>query len=633
MVARPEDNVIDAAADLRREARDRARIGDFAKAVELLQSAVRLEPDHLPTRVNLGAAFQLMGRNAEALQQYDHALKVDPNRPEVFSNRSVCLVGLGRLTDAIENARSALRLRPTYPEALNNLGAALHAAGDLSGASKYFREAITLRPDYAKALANLGFSLQGLGLLEEALQELQEAFDKDRSIERLQGALLHLRMRLCDWDSFEVDRDRLLKSIERGERVAEPFVALGLFEDPAVHRRAAATIRNANHRSLDVQRWKRKIAATGRIKIGYVSADFSNHATTHLLRDLIRLHDRRLVEVVGFSLGVKIEDFEGRRIRDDFDAVIDLHGLGDEEAVALIRDMGIDIAIDLKGYTQDARPSLFERRAAPIQASFLGYPGTMASPTMDYLIADRVVIPPSERAFYDEKIVYLPGSYQVNAALSEIAENNISREDCLLPPKGVVFCCFNNSYKITPDVFACWMRILGAVPSSVLWLLADNDIAMRNLRSRAASAGIDPARVVFAARVPLHEHLARHRLADLFLDTAPYNAHTTASDALRMGIPIVTYSGRSFQSRVAASLLESIGASDLVTKTPAAYERLAVDLATDLDALGAVKRRVGESIQTSSLFQPAVFAGNLERAFGKMVEREAKGLPPADIHV
>lgn len=633
MVARPEDNVIDSASDLRNQARDSVRVGDFSKAVELLKSAAQLEPDHLPTRVNLGAALQSMGRHAEALQQYDHALTLEQNRPEVLSNRSVCLVGLGRLTAAIDSARSALKLRPAYPEALNNLGAALHAAGDFSGASACFREAVTLRPDYVKALANLGFSLQGLGLLQESLQELQEAFDKGEQIDGLPGALLHLRMRLCDWDHYYVDRDRLLKSIERGERVADPFVALGVFDNPSIHRRTAAIMRAPNHRSLEVQRWKRKIAATGKIKVGYVSADFSNHATTHLIYDLIRLHDRRTVEVVGFSLGVVVDDLEGRRIREAFDTTVDLHDLGDEQVVKLVRDMGIDIAIDLKGYTRDARPSIFERRIAPIQASFLGYPGTMASPTMDYLIADRVVIPGAERNFYDEKIVYLPGSYQVNRALEKNTGPVPSRERCGLPSEGVVFCCFNNTFKITPDVFARWMRILAGAPDSVLWLLGDNNIAIRNLRTHAASAGVDSSRLIFAARAPINEHLGRHRLADIFLDTAPYNAHTTASDSLRVGVPVITLPGRSFQSRVVASLLASIDASDLVANTPEEYERLAIQLATNHDLLNMAKQRIARGVETSVLFQPSVFARNLEKAFAAMVARESKGLPPVDIHI
>ena len=633
MLSRPEDNVIEVTAGLRRRALDLARVGDFGKATELLQSAVRLDPDHFPTRVNLGVALQSMGNHAEALEQYDHALTLDRTRPEVFSNRSLCLAGLGRVSEAIESARAALQLRSEYPEALNNLGAAYHAAGDLSEASEYFREAIRLRPDYAKALANLGFSLQGLGLLEEALQEMQEALQRDPSIEGLRGAILHLKMRLCDWGQFEVDRDQLLKAINRGERVAEPFVTLGLVDDPSVHRQAAGIARISYRRSLGVQRWSRKVGSSGRIKIGYFSADFSNHATTHLLQDLIRLHDRRIVEVVGFSLGIKTDDLEGSRIRNSFDKMVELHGIDDERAIAVSRDLGIDIAIDLKGYTQDARPSLFEQRVAPIQASFLGYPGTLASPTMDYLIADRVVIPASERGYYDEKIVYLPGSYQVNSALSKNIDQSVSRVHCALPETGVVFACFNNTYKITPEVFARWMRILRAVPDSVIWLLGDNEIAMRNLRNRALAADIDPARLIFAARTAISTHLDRHRHIDLFLDTFPYNAHTTASDALRAGVPVITLIGRSFQSRVAASLLESIGAADLVTKTPDEYEHLAIELATDHTALSTLKHRIAACIETSSLFQPSMFARHLESAFVAMMARETKGLPPTDIQI
>jgi predicted O-linked N-acetylglucosamine transferase (SPINDLY family) len=472
-----------------------------------------------------------------------------------------------------------------------------------------------------------------LGLLSEALQELQAAFECDAAIESLAGALMHLKMRLCEWEHFDRDRKHLADAIGRGERVTEPFVVLGIFDDPRLHREAARTSRANLVRSLDPRPWTRKIAADGRIKLGYFSADYSNHATTHLLHDLIESHNRERFEVCGFALGPHLDDPEGRRIRSTFDRVVDLHGMGDAEAVSLVRSMGIDIAIDLKGYTQDARPALFERRVAPIQVSFLGYPGTMASPKMDYLIADRVVIPATERAFYEEKIVYLPDSYQVNRATVETFDGEISRAGCKLPPEGTVFCCFNNTFKITPNVFSSWMRILAATPTSILWLLRDNDTAMKKLRARAASEGIEPTRLVFAERVPTNEHLARHRLADVFLDTTPYGAHTTASDALRMGVPVITLLGRSFPSRVAASLLDSIGAGDLAVNTQEDYERLAVSLASDRTALEAVRTRIRKGVVEGNLFRPAVFAVNLEQAFRKMAERQTAGHPPVDITI
>jgi protein O-GlcNAc transferase len=346
-----------------------------------------------------------------------------------------------------------------------------------------------------------------------------------------------------------------------------------------------------------------------------------------LAAGLFELHDRSGFEVVAVSYGEDDGSPMRRRLEHAFERFLDVRARSDAQAAALLREMEIDIAVDLKGFTAGARPGILAQRPAPLQASYLGFPGTLGVPFIDYLIADRIVVPESEQACYAEKLVYLPECYQVNDASRAVAERTPAREEAGLPARGLVFCCFNNNYKILPETFACWMRLLREVPGSVLWLLKDSDAARANLEREARDAGIDPARLVFAARLPHAEHLARHRLADLFLDTLPYNAHTTASDALWAGLPVLTCTGTSFAGRVAASLLHAVGLPELVTRTRTDYEQLALALARDPQRLESLKEKLERNRKTAVLFDTARFARALETAYRTMWQRWCRGEP------
>jgi predicted O-linked N-acetylglucosamine transferase (SPINDLY family) len=361
--------------------------------------------------------------------------------------------------------------------------------------------------------------------------------------------------------------------------------------------------------------------------VGYFSADFSNHATLHLLAGLFEHHDRVKFEVTAFSFGPESQDPMRRRLEAACE-FIDVRERPDREVALLARERQIDIAVDLKGFTQDCRPGIFALRAAPVQVSYLGYPGTLGAPYMDYLIADRVLIPPESAQFYSEKIVYLPDSYQVNDAARVIAERVFSRAELGLPAAGFVYCCFNNNYKITPATFDGWMRILRQVPGSVLWLLEDNAGAAGNLRAAAEARGVSAARLVFAPRLPVADHLARQRAGDLFLDTLPCNAHTTASDALWAGLPLLTCLGESFAGRVAGSLLAAVGLSELITGSQAEYEALAVGLARDPGRLAGIRTRLAAQRLTAPLFNTELTTRRLEAAYEALVERHRAGLVP-----
>ena len=622
-----------AADELRRRGLAAAKSGDFQLAADYLTQALQVDPAHAATHGNLSAVYQALGDSRQALQEADRALALGSARPELHNNRAIALNALHRFGEAVESASHALALRADYPEAYNNLGVAWHGAGDLPKAIGGFRRALALRPDYDKALVNLGAALQAAGQLEEALVCLERALTLHPSTPELAGLVLHLRMRLCRWHGLDASLEKLRDDIANGIAVAPPFAVLSLVDDAALHRQAAA---------LEARKFVETAApaittntnVNEKIRVGYFSADFFNHATTHLITGLISAHDRKRFEVFGFALGPRRGDAEALRIRANFDRFFECQTMSDLEIAEQARSLSLDIAVDLKGYTQNARPGIFAAQAAPVQVNFLGYPGTMAAPFIHYLIGDEVVVPPEHRQHYDERVVFMPHSYQVNDATREHPSTELcpSRAALGLPEHGVVYCCFNNSFKITPAVFACWMRILTAVKESVLWLLGDNAMMEANLRAEAASRSVDPQRLVFAQRIGITEHLARHGAADLFLDTTPYNAHTTASDALWMGLPVITQIGESFPARVAASLLHTVGLAGLVTRSESEYEALAISLGSDRVKLGAVRARLSRQRERAPLFDTAGYARNLEAAFATMVSLQKAGQAPRDIY-
>jgi len=406
-----------------------------------------------------------------------------------------------------------------------------------------------------------------------------------------------------------------------------------LVDSPSQQRRVAELAVEADYPAKpDLGPIPRR-ARQGKIRIGYYSTDFHNHATAYLMAGLIELHDHEKFELIGLSFGPDRQDEMRQRLVAGFDRFIDVRSQTDSAVAQLSRDLEIDIAVDLKGHTLEARPGIFSYRAAPLQVNYLGYPGTMGTNYYDYILADGTVIPSGSEGEYLEKVVNLPHSYQVNDASRRIADKVFPREELDLPLTGFVFCCFNNNYKITPDVFSLWMRILRRVDKAVLWLLGDNPEVEVNLRREAQRCDVDPDRLVFAKRLPLAEHLARHRVADLFLDTLPYNAHTTASDALWAGLPTLTQTGQSFPSRVAASLLNAIGLPELITHTSEEYEALAVELATNPDQLAAIKKKLAKNRLATPLFDTPGFVRHIEAAYRAIYERYQADLPPDHINI
>jgi protein O-GlcNAc transferase len=641
------------------------RAGERRQGIAVLQALLEREPGNAAAHYQLGVALDEEQQTSAAAQCYRRAVEAKANFAEAHYNLGTALGALGRHDEALASFESATRLRPAYARAQRSLANTLRRLKRRSEAVAAYERAIGLDPANADAYANLAATLNELGRFAEALACSEQAlarhpqhaqahghradalaalrrFDEARtSYERAielgadagpwLGSLYDVARTLCRWDGLDTLAARLVAGIEAGRRVIDPFTAMLLTGEPPLLQRAAATWAQELYAGAKARPPRAGRRADGRIRIGYFSADFYRHPVMHLIAEMLESHDRSRFEVVGFSLGQPADDDWTAHLRAAFDRYLDGTGLADHEVAERARELGIDIAIDLNGYTKNARPGVFAAGCAPVQASYLGYPGTMAAPFIDYVIADPTVIPDADRRHYTEAVAWLPECYQPNRRRCAIAARVYGRADCGLPPQAFVFCCFNNHNRIAPEVFRRWMRILARTPDSVLWLLAGERDAGENLRAEARRCGIDPGRLVFADAVPVEAHLSRLRLADLFLDTLPYNAHTTASDALRVGVPLLTAIGTGFAGRVAASLLKTLGLDELVTDGADAYEALAVALATTPSRLAGIRHRLTAAVQTSPLYDPARSARHIERLYERMLARSDAGLAPDHI--
>jgi protein O-GlcNAc transferase len=489
-----------------------------------------------------------------------------------------------------------------------------------------YDRALALRADHADTLYNRSNLFKEAKQFEKSLA----SFARARAVARDHPdrfGVIDPALAICDWAQSDALVDALRADLGTGRSSVTPFTLIGYCDDAALHLQCA---RNFIADRIPVRPqplWNGTRYRHERIRVAYLSADFRAHATAVLMAELFERHDRARFEVSGVSFGLDDNSAIRSRLVKSFDVFHEVRTRSDRDIATLLRDAEVDIAVDLKGFTRDSRPEILAYRPAPIQVGYLGYPGTIGAEFLDYVFADPVVLPFDQQPFYAEKIVQLPGCYQVNDSTRAIAPETPTRAAAGLPDEGFVFCCFNNNFKIRRPLFDVWMRLLTAVPGSVLWLLRDNNGAERNLRREAAARGIDPARLVFADRRSYEEHLARHRLADLFLDTLPYNAHTTASDALWAGLPIVTCQGQAFAGRVAASLLNAIGLPELVTQNLADYETLALRLATDSEALKAVRAKLAANRTTQPLFDTDRSRRNIEAAYLRMWETFQRGEP------
>ena len=595
--------------------------------------ALDIDPAYVEALSNRGIVLHELGRLGEALDSFDKVLAIAPNHALALNNRGNVLQDLMRYEEALTSLERALVLRPDYAEALNNRGIVLRNLGHPELAIESFSRALAIRPGYMEAVSNRGNALLDLAHHEEAAQDFERILGADPTFAYAAGRLLQAKTYSCDWRGFDQDCARITADIRTGARSIGPFAHLGISSSAEDLRRCAEIWVQDRFPPARRRVWSGERYDHDRIRIAYVSADFHAHATGYLMAGLFERHDRERFEIIALSLGADEPSPMRVRLKAAFERFIDCRSVPDHAVAGLLRELEIDVIVDLKGFTQDARPGIFALRPAPLQVSYLGFPSTMGAEYIDYILADRVVIPEEHFPFYSEKVVYLPETYQVNDVMRRIAELTPSRFELGLPEHGFVFCCFNNSYKITPGMFEVWMRLLREVEGSVLWLLESNGAVPRNLRREAAARGVSPSRLVFAPFAPMEEHLARQRVADLCLDTLPYNAHTTASDALWVGLPVVTCLGTAFAGRVGASLLQAVGLPELVTHSLKDYAALARKLATDPAALADIRAKLERNRMTHPLFNTDRFRCHIEAAYETMWERHQRGEPPAHFAV
>jgi predicted O-linked N-acetylglucosamine transferase (SPINDLY family) len=640
--------------------------GNFAAGIERLNRALRVRPKATDVLINLGRMQGELAMRAEAVSTYKKALSLDPNSPLAHSNLAILLRQLKQYDEAFVHCDRALALAPDYADARSNRGNVLFDLGRFDEALVDYDKAIALQPrhpraqvgrgnvlvelrrhndalgaydralasdpDLAEAWFGRGIALEMMRRHEEAFQSRDRAFTLKPDLKYAEASRLHSKLQLCDWTNLDIEIASFLERLREQKSASVPFMLLPMPLSASEQQRFAQ--RYVQDVPSFAQVWNGRAYAHDRIRLAYASSDFREHPVGYAAAGLFERHDRARFETTAISLGPAEDSPVRRRIEAGFERFIDCGAQSDREVADLVCDLEIDILVDLNGYTHGGRRGIFARRPAPVQVNYLGYAGTMGADYYQYIVADRAVIPPEHFEFFDEKVVWLPDTFLVTDVQSVSSGETPQRSELQLPDTGLVFCCFNQSMKLGPAIFDVWMRLLQAVDDSVLWLRDSGAAATRNLRNEAVRSGVNADRLVFAPRVPLvADHLARHRQADLFLDTLNYNAHTTGSDALFAGVPIVTQIGSTFAARVGASLNHTIGMPELVAESLQAYEALALKIARQPALLASLKAKLADSRENSPLFDTARFTRNIEAAYMTMYERYRRGDPPENFAV
>lgn len=603
-----------------------AALKQYTQSLRCFNESIRLNPRSPNTYANLGGTLKEVGRFEEAVESCSTAIRLDPNFFPAYLNRANAKYGMKRFDAAIEDYRNSLQLNPTNLDALIGISGSSYELGKLTDCLDWACKAIQLDPTNAMPFYLNGKALLKLGDTAGALACYQKCLLLQPKIDFLLGTISILKMQLCDWKNHDQDIATLKNSVLNNQAAARPFALLPILDSAQAQQICANNYIKMIHSGREISDLFKGRQKARKIKLGYFSADFHNHATMHLIAEVLERHDKTNFEIYGFSFGPVTNDEWQTRAKNSFNHFINCRDISDAQIAQLSRSHEIDIAIDLKGFTQDSRTGIFSERAAPIQINYLGYPGTMGADFIDYIVADHMVIPEDHRAFFTEKVAYLPECYQPNNQSRQTAQKRFSRSDFGLPERGFVFCSFNANYKITPHTFSSWIKILMAVEDSILWILVKDSTAKNNLKQLAMHSGIDIDRIVFAEQLPIEEHFNRIGLADIMLDTFPYGAHTTASDSLRMGLPFVTMIGETFASRVASSLLRTAGLEELVTNSTKAYQDLAIKLATTPTYLQEIREKMA-TVASTPLYDSEGYTRELERLYKTMHEMRCTNTP------
>ena len=609
-------------------------LNKFEEAIQNWTKAIEIDPNSLDAFNNRGNALIKLKKNELALKDFDQAIKIKPNFAQAYNNRGVVLKDLNRFDLALESVNKAIEINTKYADAYNLKGVILRELNQIEDSIKNYEKALELNPNFANAHVNLGnILLNENKKLDLALESFTKALKISPNLNFLFGKYIHTKAWLSNWNSIDEEISSLENKINNKIKTSTPFPILSLIDFPDLQKKNAENfVENQYSLSNNLGPILKK-TSNKKIRIGYYSADFNNHPTSFLMIRLLELHDRSNFEIFCFSLANRKDDEMRERVLKACDKFLDVSSKSDLEIAKISRDLNIDIACDVMGFTKGNKFQIFAEKCAPIQVSYLAFPGTTGANFIDYVIADKTVISQELKKHYSEKIIFLPDTYQVNDSTKKISDKVFTREEMGLPKDSFVYCCFNKNYKILPRAFDIWMNLLKKVKGSVLWLLVENSKAKENLKKEATKRNIDENRIIFAKIMPLADHLARHRCADLFIDTFPYTAHTTCSDALWAGLPVVTRIGKSFASRVSASLLNAIDLPELITHSEEEFENLALDFANNKNKLDQVKIKLEKNKISKSLFNTKLYTKNIESSYKIIHDRYLRNLPVEDIEI
>lgn len=610
-----------------------AKKSSFTLALSDIQSAIKIDPSKSEFWSHQGALYLQLRQYVESVESLENAISIDPNAADAFSNLGNTLHSMKKYPLAIKALEDAIRINPKMPEAWNNLATCFIALEDFETALNCSNKAFNLNPHFIEALYNSSYCLRNLKRYEEAIRIQEKALKLNISFHDLYGDYVLTMLESINWEVYSDKLSELIELLSKHSLICSPFALLSLIDSPELQ------LKISRESSESISKFITNLGPISpkpknKLRIGYFSPDFREHPVSYLTYDLFSLHDRSKFEVIAFSLTREnFNDKVTNSLKTHFDKFIDVSDMLDSEIATLARDMEIDVAIDLAGHTKNSRMGIFAYRAAPVQISYLGFPGTVGASFIDYIIGDTTTIPDEYRKFYSEKIIYLPNSFQFNSSSRSISNKYFSRNQFELPKDGFIFCCFNNEHKVNPYVFNSWAKILSETDNSFLWILSTTPERKIKLLELAHSHGISSNRFIFANRLPVDEYLARYRLADLFLDTLPFNAGTTASDALWAGLPLITQMGKTYSARMAGSLLNALGLNELICKTNEEYENLAIELCQNHSKLASVKSKLLKAISTSSLFNSKLTTQYLEESYKVAFETYINNLTPKDIYI
>ena len=608
--------------------------GQLEQAKNIFSEILNDEPNNFNVYNNIGNISFLLGNLDDALQNYENAIKLKPDFADVYNNRGNVLSKLNKKNDAIESYQKATKLNPNSAGAYKNLGSVFREVGDIHNAIRSYQKAIEIKPNYFEAFLGLGNTYLGNGQSIFALNNYEKILKLKPNFDFLLGTITHVKFKICKWDTIEKNLREIEEKVLNQEKISMPWIFITLSNSPKLQKICADTWSKkevSDYKNIIKPIQKNK--PNKKIRIGYYSADFHEHVMSFLLAKLFELHNKSKFELIAFSFGPEKIDEMQKRISKSFDQFINVNFKSDNEISQLSRDLKIDIAVDLMGFTRNNRFKIFVQKCAPIQVNYLGYPGTSGANFFDYIVADRTLIPKENQEHYSEKIIYLPNTWLPRDFTQKISDKVFTRKELDLPKEGFIFCSFNQSYKITPDVFNIWMRLLKKIEGSVLWLLEDDQTAKINLKKEASKRGIDINRIIFAKKMRSEEHLARLKIADLWIDTFPYTAQATCADALWSGLPVLTRKGKSFTSRGASSILSAIGLNELITDTEKKYEETASKLAKNPEFLKKIKNKLEKNRLTKPLFDTKLYTKNLEKAYTNIYNKYQSNLPAENIEI